>query len=432
MSNKISKSNYEEFMIDFLDGTLSTEREAELLLFLDANPELKAELDGLDKMILDIDTPVFEFRDGLKKSILDSGTVNTDNFEEFCVAFYEGDLLDKEEKYLKNFVHDHPSLLNDFHLYAKLKLSENNYIHFPYKTNLQQFAINTTEAINKSNYLDFLIAQNEGDLTSARAKELHQFLAVYPQYKNDAIQITNLKLKADIDVVFDNKSMLKRRAVLIAITNKWMNVAAASVAIVVVFYSIIPRQLESGDLLIIKAFPVIHQTNLSNQDNSSSEIIEQNISLESIVEQSSIPSQSSTKIKKHPKQSVSQQATRQIVKVASVSTLACNGLKIDSELQVKDPINNADIIQTVNTGKAKNSTNDGPSEKTIELYGYVGKAASRMGHLLSKTDRLKKDRIKGQLRNIADIAVVGFNKMTEGDLRLPSKNTAPEENEVAE
>jgi hypothetical protein len=431
MSIKISKSNYEEFMIDYLDGTLSEEREAELLLFLDANPELKAELEGLDEMVLDIDTPVFEFRDGLKKSILDSGKVNTENFEEFCIAFYEGDLMDIEQEHLQNFVHDHPSLVNDFQLFGKLKLSDNQYLQFPYKSNLQQFASTTSEPISESNYLDFLIAQNEGDLTSERVHELQSFLNENSKYKNNAALVASLKLKPDTSIVFENKSMLKRRVVLIPIANKWMNVAAASVAMVVVFYSLIPRQLETGDMPIIQNISTTHASDSLNQADELVEIDTPNNN-QDIEETSRItePTKSSaTKTKTHR----GRQPSRQIVKVASVSTLACKGIDIQAtDIEVNHNISNADIIKMINTGKANAVVDNDKAEKTIELNGYAGKVASRAGRLLSKSDRLKKDRIKGQLRNIADLALEGFNKMTEGDLRLPERNQAPAEDQAPE
>ncbi len=431
MSIKISKSNYEEFMIDYLDGTLSAEREAELLLFLDENPELKDELEGLDEMVLDADAPVFEFPNCLKKSVLDSGIVTTDNFEEFCVAFYEGDLLEKEQEYLRNFVHDHPSLVNDFELFGKLKLSGDQYLHFPYKSNLQQFALSTNEHINESNYLDFLIAQNEGDLSSERAQELQSFLNENSQYKKDATLLASMKLKPDTSIVFENKSMLKRRVVLIPITNKWMNVAAASVAMVVVFYSLIPQKLGTGDIPLVQDIPRVY---IQDTTKSSAEIIEKQNSTEvSDIAQSNkrvtIKKSSAAK----PKKKEQQQINREIVKVASVSTLACKGLDVQAnDIEVNHNITNADIIKMINTGKTNAVVEDNHAEKTIELNGYAGKVASRAGRLLGKTNRLKKKRIKGQLRNIADLALEGFNKMTEGDLKLPETNQAPAEDEAPE
>ena len=425
MSKKITRGNYEEFMIDHLDGTLSIEREAELLLFLETHPDLKAELEGLDEMVLEQDLPIFEFRDGLKKSILDSGKVNTDNFEEFCVAFYEGDLMDVEQEHLHNFVHDHPSLSNDFQLFGKLKLSDENYIQFPYKTNLQQFASATSEVISESNYIDFLIAQNEGDLPNQRTLELSQFLDSNPQYRNDAQQIYSLKLKADSSIIFENKSMLKRRAVIIPIANRWMNVAAASVAIVVVFYSLIPRHdfHEQGNAIVNSSKIIENHSivDLSPNNSMGMNTVEDDFDISEIKEVKQTQKTSTiSKSKNHSQVKES----RNIVKLASVSPISCKGLKIDASLEVGQPQYPVDVLAQADVNAEEMS-----DEKSITLNGFAGKAATRMGKLLGKTDRLKKDRIKGQLRNIADLAVTGFNKMTEGDLELPNR-TEPNTDEV--
>ncbi|MGB1207231.1 MAG: hypothetical protein ACPG5B_16405 [Chitinophagales bacterium] len=60
---KISIYNYEEFILDFLEGNLSEQKETEMLLFLEQNPHLQSEIDGLldESLILTADeTIVFE------------------------------------------------------------------------------------------------------------------------------------------------------------------------------------------------------------------------------------------------------------------------------------------------------------------------------------------------------------------------------------
>ena len=415
MTIKISRSNYEEFMIDHLDGTLSTEREAELLLFLEANPDLKEELESLDNMVLTHENPIFEFRDGLKKSILDSGSVNTGNFEDYCIAFYENDLLNDEENHLHNFVHDHPSLKKDYELYGLLKLSSNSFVEFPYKTSLQQFASTTVESISETNYIDFLIAKNEGDLSLKRLDELNQFLIKNPKYQIEAKQMASLKLHADMSITFANKSMLKRRAVLIPLNNKWMNVAAASVAMLVVFYSIIPQVTEDSR--------TISRTKL---ERKSTPINQSSLHITPSVSITSSPTEETRKthipkLKKDNPKANNNIQTHPVVKIASVSTLRCTELevktklKLDQENYAVNMIHNSKSIEIV--------SNNSNSEKTVLLKGYAGKAVSRLSKLIGKSDRLDKKHLKSQLRNFADLAVVGFNKMTEGNLELPGNSS---------
>ena len=65
----ISIHNYEEFILDFLEGNLSEQKETEMLLFLEQNPHLQSEIDGLldENLILTADESIiFENKDILK------------------------------------------------------------------------------------------------------------------------------------------------------------------------------------------------------------------------------------------------------------------------------------------------------------------------------------------------------------------------------
>lgn len=54
----INNHNYEEFAIDYLEGNLSTELEEKMKLFLLQNPEIEAELIGLEGIVLKADTSI--------------------------------------------------------------------------------------------------------------------------------------------------------------------------------------------------------------------------------------------------------------------------------------------------------------------------------------------------------------------------------------
>ncbi len=54
----INNHNYEEFAIDYLEGNLSPELEEAMQLFLLQNPEIEAELMGLEEMVLEVDTDI--------------------------------------------------------------------------------------------------------------------------------------------------------------------------------------------------------------------------------------------------------------------------------------------------------------------------------------------------------------------------------------
>ena len=64
----INRSNYEVWFIDYADGKLSHEHVAELLLFLEENPDLKNEFGFFEPVELPVDKVEFPFKENLKKT----------------------------------------------------------------------------------------------------------------------------------------------------------------------------------------------------------------------------------------------------------------------------------------------------------------------------------------------------------------------------
>lgn len=73
---KVTINNYEEWMIDYLEGNLSNVERKQLVEFLEFHPELKAELELFEQTKLQPDTTiVFVNKEALKKK--ESGRVIT-------------------------------------------------------------------------------------------------------------------------------------------------------------------------------------------------------------------------------------------------------------------------------------------------------------------------------------------------------------------
>jgi hypothetical protein len=100
----INRNNYEIYFIDYLDGTLANGKVDDLLDFLRDNPDLAAELKGLEKIKLHpINQERFDFN-SLKKHNLD----HPDQFDETCVRSIEGDLNEIEQAVLFNYLDKYP------------------------------------------------------------------------------------------------------------------------------------------------------------------------------------------------------------------------------------------------------------------------------------------------------------------------------------
>lgn len=107
----INKNNYEAYMLDYIEQNLSPEMVAELMLFLEAHPELKNELDML---IEPTEAPLttFNFKEELK--------INAQ--ENLLIASAEGITTEEEEKELSALLADNVSLQADYVLFKKTKL----------------------------------------------------------------------------------------------------------------------------------------------------------------------------------------------------------------------------------------------------------------------------------------------------------------------
>ncbi|HKK81454.1 MAG TPA: hypothetical protein VJ909_04355, partial [Prolixibacteraceae bacterium] len=109
--------NYEEWFIDWLDGNLSAGDEDKLRVFLRENPDLKAELDGID--IIKIEPENHDFDTSLlKKSTFDEHDV----FEEACIRSIENDHNIPEEKEFQEYLARNPKAVEEYKLFKSTKI----------------------------------------------------------------------------------------------------------------------------------------------------------------------------------------------------------------------------------------------------------------------------------------------------------------------
>lgn len=99
---KITRHNYEAFLLDRLERTLSEELNRELELFLIANPDIETIEDGLPAIDPSAELNVFE-KNALKKQ-LPPIQFNLNNIDDLLVAKLEGDLLPEQLKTLDEHI----------------------------------------------------------------------------------------------------------------------------------------------------------------------------------------------------------------------------------------------------------------------------------------------------------------------------------------
>ena len=116
---KIDRSNYEIWLIDWLDGNLSDRQIEQLNIFLNENPKLKAEYDELTSFILKPSQRSYPHKNQLKKSTAD---LSVTQFEYLCVAYFENDLSDGQQTELMETIDQDPEKKKIFELIQKIRL----------------------------------------------------------------------------------------------------------------------------------------------------------------------------------------------------------------------------------------------------------------------------------------------------------------------
>jgi hypothetical protein len=136
----INRHNYEMFLIDYLDGKLNPLLVAELMDFLEQNPAIKEELDGLQDAVLVSEEAIYPNKSNLKKkSFLKNGIDN--EFEYLCISSVEGSLDDEEKVALDTIVENDQNKRKEFEAFKKSPLKPDLNLRYKQKSQLKRVAI---------------------------------------------------------------------------------------------------------------------------------------------------------------------------------------------------------------------------------------------------------------------------------------------------
>jgi hypothetical protein len=116
---QIDRSNYEIWLIDWVDGNLSEIQAERLKAFLNENPDILEEYSELATFRLSTPANSFTHKDKLKKKGTD---ISESQFEYLCVAFLEKDLSSDQQSELKELIDLYPEKKKSFELIQKMKL----------------------------------------------------------------------------------------------------------------------------------------------------------------------------------------------------------------------------------------------------------------------------------------------------------------------
>jgi hypothetical protein len=136
----INRNNYEIFFLDYWEKQLSPGDVADLMLFLEQNPDLQSEFDSFDNTSLTPDNNIkFDNKIELKKnSIVSVNGINADNFETVFISAIEDQLDSRQKSNLLLFLEKNSFLKKEYELFRKTILVPDKSVIFEYKKSLQK------------------------------------------------------------------------------------------------------------------------------------------------------------------------------------------------------------------------------------------------------------------------------------------------------
>lgn len=109
----INKHNYETYFLLLVDGELNAREQEEVMLFVDANPDLAPELEAIYATKLPSDDIFFyPNKQRLLKEV--GSSISLENYESWFCAFVDKELTKEETAAVELFVLQHPSLQEEF------------------------------------------------------------------------------------------------------------------------------------------------------------------------------------------------------------------------------------------------------------------------------------------------------------------------------
>ena len=133
----INRYNYEVFIVDYLDGNLNPSLTSELMMFLDQNPDLKEEFEGIEDAVLVADNITYMSKADLKKKSFQQDGIDNEQDYRF-IASIEGVLSANEQLNLEKEIKQNEETRKEFNYYKKTVIQPAPFVEYPDKLQLKR------------------------------------------------------------------------------------------------------------------------------------------------------------------------------------------------------------------------------------------------------------------------------------------------------
>jgi hypothetical protein len=144
---KIDLTNYEAYFLDYIEKRLSPSEQGELEEFLLQNPNLHEFLTETTLPSLNPENITYITKDNLYKLEFEKAPVTSNNFSDYCIAWYENILTKEKIIEFQTFLTKHPNLRKEFLEFEKPFLTPEYHLQFPNKSQLLYHRKNNVKKI---------------------------------------------------------------------------------------------------------------------------------------------------------------------------------------------------------------------------------------------------------------------------------------------
>ena len=133
----ITRNNYEEYFLLYVDNELSGSDRLAVENFVDANPDLREEWELLLQCRIAPDArTVFGEKDSLRLPTTAASLVHPGNHEEYFISYIDGELDEATRAQVEEYLRLHPALLPEFGLLQQATFTPDTTIAYPDKESL--------------------------------------------------------------------------------------------------------------------------------------------------------------------------------------------------------------------------------------------------------------------------------------------------------
>jgi len=134
---KITRNNYEAFMLDYLEGNLSDDQEQQMMDFLKVHPDLEQDMRELEQLYLVPPEATYSGKQQLKKSLTlpDEGYTH---FDELCLSRLEGEMTTAQSATFDELTGKDTRKRSIYRLYEITKLQPDTSVVFADKEDLKK------------------------------------------------------------------------------------------------------------------------------------------------------------------------------------------------------------------------------------------------------------------------------------------------------